>query len=361
MTAQDTEQNKTEEATPFKLKRARERGAVARGIDLAFFAALAALSIFSLIAGEAAVRKLSLAMRQALISTADAQGTSEALAAAPPLLWPTFEPVALLGATVVVVVALLEIIQIRGIAFSTHPLKPDFGRLNPAKGLKRLFSTRMLKETAKNVLKLAAYSCAVILLVREAFNARAQSISDAADLAQALHAHGLKLLFGFLALALAFAAIDQVLARGEFAKQMRMSRRELLREHKEREGEPRFKQKRKQLHASFAKQARALGDLRGADLVIVNPDHYAVALAYDGTKMAAPTVVAKGRNHFARLLRRRAAVLALPIFQQPNLARALYVSCEKGADVPQDQYRAVADLYVKLGCATSDRSDHAGD
>jgi flagellar biosynthesis protein FlhB len=357
----DAEQNKTEEATPFKLKRARQRGAVARGIDLAFFATLAALSIFALMAGEAAVRKLGLVMRQALISTADAEGSSEALAAAAPVLWPSFEPVALLGATVVVIVALLEVIQLRGVVFSTHPLKPDFSRLNPAKGLKRLVSMRMLKETAKNVLKLAAYSCATILLVREAFEVRAQSISDATSLVQAMHAHGLKLLFGFVALALVFAAIDQVLARGEFTKQMRMSRRELLREHKEREGEPRLKQKRKQLHASLAKQARALGNLTGADLIIVNPEHYAVALAYDATKMTAPTVVAKGRNHFARLLKRRAAVLTLPTFHEPKLARALYTSCEKGAEVPQEQYRAVAALYVRLRRPDGDRSGHGGD
>lgn len=354
------EQNKTEDATPFKLKRARERGAVARGVDLAFFAALSALAIFSLIAGEAALRKLALAMRQTIMSTSEAASPHDALAAAAPMLWPSLEPVALLGATVVVVVVLLEIIQVRGLVFTTHPLKPDFSRLNPAKGLKRLFSMRMLKEGAKNILKLAAYSCAAVLLVREAFEVRAQSISDASSLAQAMHAHGLKLLFAFLALALVFAAIDQVVSRGEFAKQMRMSRRELLREHKEREGEPRLKQKRKQLHASFAKQARALGDLRGADMLIVNPDHYAVALAYDAGKMGAPTVVAKGRNHFARLLKRRAARLSLATFHHPKLARALYAKCDKGVEVPSAEYRAVADLYIKLRRSGLAGSAHAG-
>lgn len=354
------EQNKTEEATPFKLKRARERGAVARGIDLGFFAALSALSIFSLIAGEAALRKLALGMRQTITSTSAADSAPEALAAAVPMLWPSLEPVALLGATAVVVVALLEIIQVRGLIFSAHPLKPDFNRLNPAKGLKRLFSMRMLKESLKNILKLAAYSCAGVLLVREAFEMRAQSISDASSLAHAMHAHGLKLLFAFLALALVFAAIDQVVARGEFAKQMRMSKRELLREHKDHEGEPRLKQKRKQLHASLVKQARGLGDLRGADMLIVNPEHYAVALAYDAAKMDAPIVVAKGRNHFAHLLKRRAARLSLAIFHQPKLARALYAKCEKGAEVPSAEYRAVADLYITLRRANLAGSQHAG-
>lgn len=356
-----SEQNKTEEATPFKLKRARERGAVARGIDLAFFASLSALSIFSLIAGEAALRKLALSMRQTIMSTSEAESAPEALAAAVPMLWPSLEPVALLGATVVVVVVLLEIIQVRGLIFSTQPLKPDFNRLNPAKGLKRLFSMRMLKETAKNALKLAVYSCTAVLLVREAFDVRGQSISNASSLAQAMHAHGLKLLFAFLALALVFAIIDQVVARGEFAKQMRMSRRELLREHKEREGEPRLKQKRKQLHAAFAKQARALGDLRGADMLIVNPDHYAVALAYDAAKMSAPKVIAKGRNHFARLLKRRAARLSVAIFQDPKLARALYAKCEKSVEVPSAEYRAVAELYIKLRRSDVAGSAHAGD
>ncbi|MBC7768214.1 MAG: EscU/YscU/HrcU family type III secretion system export apparatus switch protein [Phycisphaerales bacterium] len=341
------EQNKTEEATPFKLKRAREKGSVARGMDLGFFSALGAFFLFITFTGEAMITNLALAMRNTL-SSAGALNSTDALAASALMLWPAFQPVALLGATIVVVVALFEIVQVGGIVFTTQPLKPDFNRLNPAKGLKRVFSTRMLKETLKNIIKMVVYAGASFFLIRHAFEARALSMTGAGSLADALHDQGGRLLFAFVGIALVFAAIDQVLMRGEFRKQMRMSRSELTREHKEREGEPRLKQKRKQLHAEFARQTKGLGDLRGADMLIVNPEHFAVALAYDAKTMAAPTVVAKARNHFALALKQRAGELSLPIFHAPPLARALYKQCDKGDAAPGDLYREIADLYLEV-------------
>lgn len=346
---QNTETNKTEEATPFKLKRAREKGTVARGMDLGFLSMLSGLTVFALVAGSDMAQKLSEAMRQVLATVPGAaRDPQQALALTAMAYGPALQAVALLGATVVLVVALFEIIQVRGLVFTMHPLKPDFNRLNPAKNLKRLFSARMLKDTLKNILKMAAYSGAAYLVVQYTFDSHAQSIVDAASLLEAMRSGGFRLLFVFVVLALIFAALDQVLVRQEFQKQMRMSRSELTREHKEREGEPRLKQKRKQMHAEFAKQARSLGNLRGSDMLIVNPQHYAVGLGYDTKTMSAPKVTAKGRNHFALLLKRRAARLSLPTFEHPELARSLYRSCDKGDEVSASDYRAVADLYLKL-------------
>lgn len=345
---QSSEQNKTEQPTPFKLKRAREKGMVAKGIDLGFFSTLAGLSAFALIVGDRFALDLSSAMRNAILGSPDLAHEPRGAAA----LWmgygDAFKMLALLGLTIVIAVAFFEIVQVRGITFTTAPLKPDFSRLNPAKGLKRLFSTRMLKETVKNIVKLAVYAIAAYLVIKHALDATAAPIGNGAGLADAFRDSGFRLLFTFLFLALVFAILDQVIARGEFLKQMRMSRRELLREHKEREGEPLQKQKRRKMHAEFAKQARALGNLSGSDLLIVNPQHYAVALVYDPRSMTAPKVTAKGRNHFALLLRRHAERRALAIFERPALARALYRHCEKGDPVPAAEYRAVAELYLKL-------------
>jgi flagellar biosynthetic protein FlhB len=158
----------------------------------------------------------------------------------------------------------------------------------------------------------------------------------------------LRLLFMFILVALFVAIIDQVISRREFLKQMRMSRGELTREHKEREGEPRMKQKRKQLHAEFASQARSFGSLKGSDMLIVNPQHYAIALAYDSKRMDAPRVTAKARNLHALELKRRAALLSIAVFEQPELARALYKACDRGDAVPASRYRDVADLYLQL-------------
>ena len=349
MAEQEQEQNRSEEATPFKLRRAREKGMVARSLDLGFFGGLAALAAFLLIAGDAVAARLAESMRRSIVagigSAADPQQAPALIAAS---YAPALQAVVLLGGTVVAVVVVLEIVQLRGLVFTSHPLKPDFSRLNPAKGFKRIFSVRMLKEALKNVLKLAAYSAVATLVVMAAVEAPRRAGADALGLVEGLEGYGLRLLFLFILVALAFVALDQLLVRREFAKQMRMSRRELTREHKEREGEPRIKQKRKQLHAEFARQAEGLGKLPGSDLLVVNPEHFAVALAYDSAAAAAPTVTAKGRNRHALALKRRAFTLGIPIFENAPLARRLYAECPAGAEIGADHYRAVADLYFKL-------------
>jgi len=358
MAAQDQEQNKTEEATPFKLRRAREKGMVARSLDLGFFGALVALAAFLTIAGDTLAWRLAQAMQRSIAGASaavDPQQASRMIAAS---YWPAIQSLLLLGGTVVLIVVMLEIVQLRGLIFTTHPLKPDFSRINPAKGLKRVFSLRMLKEALKNILKLAAYSTITFFVVKAAISEPGRARTDAYGLASSLQSFGLWLLFLFILVALGFAALDQILVRREFSKQMRMSRRELTRESREREGEPRFKQKRKQLHAEFAKQTQGLGQLPGSDLLVVNPEHVAVALAYDPQEMAAPKVTAKARNRHALALRRRAFQLGIPVFENPPLARQLYRDCEAGREIGGAHYRAVADLYLKLRLSTSTQTSH---
>jgi flagellar biosynthesis protein FlhB len=345
----ETEQNKTEEPTHFKLKKAREKGQIARGTDLSFFAILAAFCGFASIAGAAMLLELSATMRLTLTAIEESGGAPERMGA---LVQAAAEnqigPIALLGACVMAVIVFCEIIQLRGLAFSGHPLKPDFSRLDPAKGLKRLFSARMLKETLKSVLKFAAYAVGTWLIIRFGIATFGPTLSDADSLIAALQSVGFRLLFLFALIALIFSAIDQVLSRREFLKQMRMSRSEVNREHKDREGEPRQKQKRKQMHAEFIKQTKSLGSLADADMLIVNPHHYAIGLAYNSANMIAPTVTAKGRNRFALHLRAEAARLSVPIFEMKPLARALYKSAETGFEVPPDYYEAIARLYLEL-------------
>ncbi|MDQ4087013.1 MAG: EscU/YscU/HrcU family type III secretion system export apparatus switch protein [Pseudomonadota bacterium] len=359
MSGQDQEQNRSEEATPFKLRRAREKGMVARGLDLGFFGGLVALAAFVAVAGATLMSRLAETMQRAFAmaasSRADPQITMRAIGDS---YWPALQSVMLMGGTVLAIVLLLEIVQLRGIFFTTHPLKPDFSRINPAKGLKRIFSLRMLKEAFKNVLKLTAYALVTLLVLRAAMAAPGRTRTDAAGVADGLYAFGMRLLLLFILLALFFAALDQLLVRREYAKQMRMSRRELTRESKEREGEPRLKQRRKQLHAEFATQAEGFGRLAGSDMLIVNPEHVAIALAYEPEKMSAPTVRAKGRDRHALAMRQRAFVLGIPVFENRPLARQLYRDCAPGTEIGAAHFRAVADLYLKLRLDGSKGGSH---
>lgn len=349
MAEQQSEQNRSEEPTPFKLRRAREHGQVARSMEVGFLAGLMASIAFVLTAGSALMARLADLMRMTLTSGIDAASDP---ANAPMLIGRAativVQPVLLFAATTVSAVMLLELIQLRGFIFTGHPLKPDFSRINPAKGLKRLFSFRLVKETLKTLLKTAAYGIAVWLIVDYSVNHYAIAVTEGDGLIVAMRAALLRILFVFSLIALAFVAIDQLLVRSEFLKQMRMSRREVTREVKEREGDPRIRRKRKQLHLEFVRQSQGAANLAGSDMVIVNPQHYAVALRYDDNAMEAPTVTAMGRNRWALALKTRAFRLGIPVFERPALARALFRASRPGEEISAQYYGDVARLYFSI-------------
>ncbi|PTS90548.1 hypothetical protein DBR17_01100 [Sphingomonas sp. HMWF008] len=350
MADDSSETNKNEEATPFKLQRAREKGSVARGIDLGFFAVLLGFGGFLGIAGTTLVARLAQMMQRSFaVGITNASDPRQAISLVATAYGPVLQSVMLLGGTIVALVMLVEIVQLRGLVFSAHPLKPDFSKINPGKGLKRLFSMRLLKEALKSVVKMAIYTLAAFLLIRAAIDERGMVIADATGLAAAIRTTGMRLLWVFVAIAFFIAVIDQLLTRGEFRKQMRMSRRDVTREGREREGDPRLKRKRKQLHAEFVQRTKGLGALAGSDMLVVNPQHIAIALRYDRTTSRAPIVAAKARDLHAQIMKRRAARLGIPIFESPALARALYAESEAGQEIAEARYHDVADLYFKLG------------
>lgn len=348
----DGDSDKSEEASAYKLSRAREKGQVARGTDLSFLAGLIAFAAFVVIAGEAMIARLAQMMREVLVSGISTAGDPrQAIGVAVSSYGAALRPVMLFGGTIIVVVGLFELVQVRGFMFSAHPLKPDFSRINPAKGLKRLFSMRLLKEALKSVIKMAVYSTVTWLLIKSAIGGAGSAVRDAPSLVAALRTSGMRMIWVFAGLAFFFAMLDQVVARGEFRKQMRMSRREVTREGKEREGDPRLKRKRKQLHAEFVERSAGLGALPGSDMLVVNPQHVAVALAYDRARASAPVVRAKARGLHALILKRRARLLGIPIFERPPLARALFADGATGAEIGAQHYHAVAELYHALADA----------
>lgn len=343
-----TEQDKSEQATPFKLKRAREKGQVARGMDLGFCVGLAVLLLYLWIAGAGLGGDIARASRDAIVTAPSVVGgQSELFALTGHIFAAVLKPLLIFAVAVFLTALLFEILQ-TGIVFSAQPLKPDFSRLNPAKGLKRVFSKRMLVETLKNILKFAVYTAITWLEIRRALDDYATNVGDAAGLAQAMFGAGLRLLAWFLLAALCFAALDQLLVRREFGKNMRMSRRELRREHRDREGEPRQKQKRKQLHAEFVQASQSLRGVKGADVVIANPTHYAVALRYNSASMAAPQIVSRGAGDLARRIRQLAFRCNVIVVEDKALARALHRRAALDMPVPEALYQQVAAVYNRI-------------
>ncbi|MEI9997591.1 MAG: EscU/YscU/HrcU family type III secretion system export apparatus switch protein [Rhizomicrobium sp.] len=345
---EEGEQDRSELPTTFKLARAREKGTVARGADLGFLTGLAAFLGFFWIAGQQLGSDIASAVRGAWVGMgALADGPSAIFFAIDLLFSAVAKPLAFMAAVIFAVVAVFEVIQ-TGPVFSAEPMRPDFSRLNPAKGLKRLFSVRLLIETAKNIAKLCTYTTVGYLVIRGALRTDVGAITDGRTLLWTLASTGTRLLGSFLLVALFFATIDQLIVRRDFLKRMRMSRRDIRREAREREGDPRLKQKRKQLHAEFARQSQSVRAVRGADVLITNPEHIALALRYDRRLMAAPIVVSIGTNQFAQRLKRLAFIYNVPVVPDRALARELFRSARLNAAIPEHCFRAVADVYNGL-------------
>jgi len=344
----ESEQDKSEQPTPFKLAQARKKGSVARGMDLGFLSALAALLGCAWVAGPEAAIGLSHWMKVALISSGSlSESPSSVLALVSALFFGMARPILAIGIAVFALTLLLEIVQ-TGIVFSAHPLKPDFSRINPAKGLKRLFSMRLLIETVKNVVKLTVYVVIAVLIIQQVIKVEVPAADDAVKLAAASHRSIMRLLASFALAAIAFALIDQLISRRQFLKTMRMSRRDVRREMRDREGDPRLKQKRKQLHGDFASLSQSLRNLNGADVLIANPTHVAIALRYDARTMHAPLIVSIGTDRIAQKLKRMAMLYGIPIVESPPLARALLRKATLNAFVPDAFFAPVADIYNQI-------------
>lgn len=343
----ESELDKSEQPTQFKLRQARRKGMVARGMDLGFMVGLVVLLLYARVAGEAFVVGLTRGARDVWISGPHIQDAAALFAVTSALLGHITRPLAFLFAALFVAVLVFEVVQ-TGVVFSVKPLQPDFSRLNLAKGLKRIFSMRMLFETAKNLLKFVSYVTVALFVIRSALRGDIGSVVDGRSLAVFLALVSGRILLGFVLVAMAFAALDQILSRRLFLKTMRMSRREVKREVRDREGDPRLKQKRRHLHAEFVKTSQSIRNLPGADVLVTNPQHIAVALRYDSTTMPAPKIISVGTNQVAQRLKRLAITYGIPIVPNRELARALYRTGSIDRFVGEENFVPVASIYNEL-------------
>jgi flagellar biosynthetic protein FlhB len=345
--SEGAEQDRSELPSRYKLEKARREGSVARGMDLGFLAVLLAATGLAWFAGGRVVHAMLVSTGLGLAATdADLVGPRGFLVLTGQMMAPVVSVLLPMIGLVFAIVAGVEFLQ-TGPVFSTRAMRFDFSRLDPGKGLKRLFSVRILIETAKGVLKLMLYSGVAAFVIFQALQ-QAASITDVQRLAGAMGALMLRLVAGAAAAAAVIAVLDQLVSRRQFLKQMRMSRREVKREHRDREGDARLKQRRKELHGQFAKTSQSLKGVRQADLVVVNPVHFAVALRYQPGVMDAPIVVSRGSHAVALRLRRLAFAYGVPVVVDPPLARRLFRNSVLNRPINEALFRPVADIYLGL-------------
>jgi flagellar biosynthetic protein FlhB len=237
---------------------------------------------------------------------------------------------------------LVGVLQAGGV-FTAEQLRPDFNRVNPATGLKRMFSVRSLHELARCSIKVAVFGTAMTIWgkshIGELLNLSARSPRSMEQEGIALLGSALTLLTGLMLL---FAMLDWSFNRWEFLRQMRMSKREMKDEHKEREGDPRIKSRLRELRLSWLKRARQLANVRNADVLLTNPTHYAVALEYRRGEMYAPMITARGAGEMAHLMRKEARRRGVAVVENAPLARALFALNESATFVPAEHFEQVA-------------------
>jgi flagellar biosynthetic protein FlhB len=335
---------RTEEPSQRRLQEARERGQIPRSRELTNFATMIGGSAALVAIGGTVAAHLSQLMRRSLsideksLRTTDSMAASlgDACISAVTAVLPVF------GALICMV--LLASVVLGGWNFSSKALTPDFSRLSPLSGIKRLFGLHGISELAKALLKCLVVSAVCAAIVSSIFGdvlalgrmAPRAAISRGAGL--------LSWAFVWLCASLALVAIvDVPLQIFQFKRALRMTRQELRDESKELDGRPETKQRIRQMQQTLARR-RMMHKVPAADVLIVNPTHFAVALKYDPKKMRAPVVLAKGVDLVAQNIRRIAEEHRVPVFESPKLARALYRSTDLNKEIPSGLYVAVAQI-----------------
>lgn len=340
------QQDKTEEASPFKLQDARKKGQVPRSQELLSFAMLLAfLLAFSSIAVHLA--GVIASHSHWWLSNADLLGADrgyfkhQARASLGAL---SSEILPLLAA--LLLTAVLANLLYSGPVFSSVPLKPDFKRLNPIAGLKRIFSRRMFVEVVKVLVKGLLFALVLYFFSRHLMVALLGSAMLSPFSLPSL-GMGLLMRLGFTLLAvLAIAALFEMwYSRRDFARQMRMTKHEQKDEYRRREGDPEIRSRRKGIQQELLKKVSALGQVKDADFVVVNPTHYAVALKYRPSSMRAPCIVAMGRGVQAARICHVARRHGVPIVRRPPLARALSALGRHDSPIPDSMHEDVASIY----------------
>jgi len=342
----DSDQEKTEPATPRRIEKAREEGQVARSRELATFLLLVCGVLGLWVMGNNLYDELGIVMEQAflfdhglafdtarMLSHVWSLGEHTLIALLP--LFLLFTVAAILGPT-----------MLGGWLLSAKSLKPQLSKLNPLKGLKRMFSTQALAELAKAIAKSAlvgGVGVAYLWGQRDTLLGLMElPIQQALATAMRMAAVGCALIVTSLLLVILIDVPYQIWSHN---KKLRMSREDIRQEHKETEGDPHVKGRIRSQQQAMARR-RMMSKVPTADVIVTNPTHYAVALSYQQDAMSAPVVIAKGADQVAARIRELGDENRVPRLEAPPLARALYHHVDLDQEIPGDLYTAVAEVLA---------------
>ncbi|MFN3207686.1 MAG: flagellar biosynthesis protein FlhB [Roseovarius sp.] len=342
--AQDDDTEKSHEPTQHKLDEARKKGELARSADLNTAAAYGGFLLTAVAVGAGSVQTVSTAMMVLLGQAGDFADIIFRGPAAGPVggLLGTIGLGLLAWFLIPAGAALLSVLAQRSLVVAPSKLKPRLSRISPISNARNKYGLSGMFEFAKSFAKLVCYSVLLAAYLSFRLPEMAGSLHAEPLVIGALIARMLtEFLFVVLMIAAGIGVVDYLWHRFDHTRKNRMSHREIKEEHKQHEGDPHMKQERRHRATQIASQ-QMMADVPAADVVIVNPTHFAVALKWSRQPGTAPVCVAKGVDHVARAIRDVAMANGVPVRSDPPTARALHAMTEIGDEIDPQHYRAVA-------------------
>ncbi|MGC9080896.1 flagellar biosynthesis protein FlhB [Sulfurihydrogenibium sp.] len=338
---------KTEKATPKRREKAREEGQVLKSLDVAvassLFVVFVALIFYIPFVYKHLINYFQYTFSNPINLFPEEAGKN--------FLWFTVKLFAILVLPFILllfVIGVVSNVAQFGFLFTLKPLTPKLDKINPISGLQRLFSLTTLFELVKSLLKLSASLFLAYFIVKYLLDGFLIYMTASINTQVYVIAKTLIILvmaFAFLSVPIAIA--DFLYRRYEYEENLKMTKDEVKEERKSYEGNPLIKREiRKRMRQLALK--RMIAEVPKADVVITNPEHYAVALKYEKGKMEAPQIVAKGQDLIAQKIKEVAKEHNVRIIEDPPLARALYSSCEVGDYIPHEFYEAVAKILALI-------------
>lgn len=342
----DDSAERTEEPTAQRLKKAREEGQIARSVELSTAALLVTATLFFSLAGGYMFSRLGALFSTQLQFDRKVMDKAELL---PAIFFQSvidgyslILPVMILLA----VVAALSTVLSGGLVFSLGMAAPKFSKLNPLSGFSRMFGIKALIELGKAVLKFGLIS--LVLWISVSNNIEDLVTLNRLDLGTAVKHAGTMILDACFWMSMGLvliALIDVPLQQYQVNKKLKMTRQEVKDEMKNSEGRPEVKATIRRRQREMA-NSRMMSKVKDADVVITNPQHFAVALSYDPNSDGAPTLIAKGTDELAKRIRELAKEEGVYIFEAPELARALYFTTKLDEPIHEALYHAVAQVIA---------------
>jgi flagellar biosynthesis protein FlhB len=343
MAGNDSSQEKTEEATPKKLREARKKGQVPKSKDLSTIFVMVIVFVTIAFSGGHIANEMKMLMQNIFELFDKTNFNGNDMMSAGKMAVMAFirilGPIFIAGVAAALLIGFLQV----GPMFSAEVLKPKFEKLNPIEGAKNMFKMKTFIELIKNMLKLSlvvylAYYTINDYMLEILLSPKVNIVESVSMTAGILSSFFIKVFVVFFVIAIA----DMAIQRWNHMKEMRMTKDEVKREYKQDEGDPQIKQERRRIHRDMV-FGDAKQNVKKADAVVSNPIHVAIAIQYNRDDMGAPEVLLKGQRRYAEMILEVAREEGVPIIRNIPLAWSL-LAVEEGDVIPEDLYEPVAEI-----------------